>query len=192
MFDLLLFFIILKKYGLHNVQPYQFIMFTYDPKICIFLKKMLFFFYFLRKHFKIHFDMQNLVLSFISYGQLGQRRTILQKNVNGHLYSGQSFNSEDVLLVFPPLVRIYVFLFNVLSTLPRDEDKARKAPFYQSMRSFTSLHPSHFHPCFSARLRNESRCLGRDVKELPGQGTRTCMPQLRPGAAKRITNKYFF
>ena len=145
-FDLLLFFIILKKYGLHNVQPYQFIMFTYDPKICIFLKKMLFFFYFLRKHFKIHFDMQNLVLSFISYGQLGQRRTILQKNVNGHLYSGQSFNSEDVLLVFPPLVRSYVFLFNVLSTLPRDEDKARKAPFYQSMRSFTSLHPSTFTP----------------------------------------------
>lgn len=138
MFDLLLFFIILKKYGLHNVQPYQFIMFTYDPKICIFLKKMLFFFYFLRKHFKIHFDMQNLVLSFISYGQLGQR-TILQKNVNGHLYSGQSFNSEDVLLVFPPLVRSYVFFFNVLSTLPRDEDKARKAPFYQSMRS---LYPS--------------------------------------------------
>ena len=136
--------------------------------------------------------MQNLVLSFVSYGQLGQRRTILQKNVNGHLYSGQSFNSEDVLLVFPPLVRSYVSFFNVLSTLPRDEDKARKAPFHQRMRSFTFLHPSTFSPGFSARLRNESRCPGRDVKELPGQGTSTCMPQLRPGAAKQIANKYFF
>ena len=43
MFDLLLFFIILKKYGLYTVHPYQFIMFTYDPKICIFLKGCSFF-----------------------------------------------------------------------------------------------------------------------------------------------------
>lgn len=128
MFDLLLFFIILKKYGLHNVQPYQFIMFTYDPKICIFLKKMLFFFYFLRKHFKIHFDMQNLVLSFISYGQLGQRRTILQKNVNGHLYSGQSFNSEDVLLVFPPLVKSYVFFLMFSAHSPEMRIKLGRLP----------------------------------------------------------------
>lgn len=44
MFDLPLFFIILKKYGLYTVHPCQFIMFTYDPKICIlFLKGCSFF-----------------------------------------------------------------------------------------------------------------------------------------------------
>ena len=52
MFDLLLFFIILKEYGqkkeygLNNVQSYQLIMFTYDLKVFFFLRKGCSFFLF--------------------------------------------------------------------------------------------------------------------------------------------------
>ena len=136
MFDLLLFFIILKEYGqkkeygLNNVQSYQLIMFTYDLKVCFFFfkKRLFFFFIFWGNTLNDIFDMKSLILSFISYGQLGQRRTILQKSVNGHLYSGQSFNSEEVLLVFHPLVRSYVFFLMFSAYSPEIRIKLGRLP----------------------------------------------------------------
>lgn len=108
--------------------------------------------------------MQNLVLVSSPMDSWGKEQFC--KNVNGHLYSGQSFNSWRMSYWFSSSCEKLCIFFLMFSThSPRDEDKARKAPF---CRYGHFVPPSvHFHPSSAIkRQMPRKRC-----EELPGQGT---------------------
>lgn len=111
-----------------------------------FLRKSCSFFNFLRKHFKRHFWHEKFNPEFHLLWTVGAKKNNFAKECEWPSLQWTELQLWGSLTGFSSSCEKLCIFFNVLSTLPRDKDKARKAPSHQSMRSFMFLHPSTFTP----------------------------------------------